>query len=185
MIGYNELYELLRKERYGELLSALPKNFLEEFSNHIASLKEQEREGDIFSENTIRTKKQLENSISMFRELIRIRKKKILSLVFTATETGIMKRDFENMLDFEREIFEKLTKAYEECDKKINSLINEKKEERKRDSYNLIMFNSDVEQFIDMKGNTIGPFKAGELANLEKEISEILVSAGKASYIEE
>ena len=103
MITYNDLYEYLRKERYSEQLQLLPKKFVVDVSNYISEKKKLlSREGDIFPDEVSKIKKQLENSISIFKELMVLRKKKLLSLVFIASETGISKRDFENMLDFEK-----------------------------------------------------------------------------------
>ena len=55
--------------------------------------------------------------MAIFKELVLRRKKKLLNLVFVAAETGIMKRDYENMLQFEKEIFDRLIKAFEEGDR--------------------------------------------------------------------
>ena len=102
MIGYTDLYELVRREKYNEVLQQLPKGFVEEVSDFIREQKGIiERESDIFSGSLSGTKKQLENSVALFRELMRIRKRKILNLAFIGTETGIMKRDYENLLNFE------------------------------------------------------------------------------------
>ena len=112
MLTYNDLYETLRKEKFSEGLQAMPKNILAEFTEYINDKKQQSNAGgDFFADAIIKTKKQLENSIALFRELMLRRKKKILNLVFVAAETGIMKRDYENMLAFERELFEKLTES--------------------------------------------------------------------------
>jgi len=113
------------------------------------------------------------------------RKKKLLNLVFVAAETGIMKRDYENMMPFERDVFDKIVKAFEEGDKSLARVMNGKKEGEEADKMKLILFNQNIEQFVDMSGNVIGPFVSGELANLEGQVSEILVSGGKASFIDE
>jgi DNA replication initiation complex subunit (GINS family) len=186
MLGYNDLYEILRKEKYSETLQLLPKNFVSEFSEYMSDLRERSsRDEDPFAEDLIKSKKQLENGLAMFRELIRIRKRKLLSLVFVATETGLMKRDYENMLSFEKEVFDKLVKAYEEGDKEVVKILNGKKEKNTAGNYKMILFNSDVEQFVDMLGNLVGPFKTGEFANLESDVSDILVSSGKAKLVDE
>ncbi|MCX8158902.1 MAG: hypothetical protein N3D20_01260 [Candidatus Pacearchaeota archaeon] len=184
MISYNDLYELLRKEKFSENLQALPKNFLDEFSEYIQEKREQSNISDFFSDATTKTKKQLENSIALFKELMLRRKKKILNLVFIAAETGIMKRDYENMLSFERELFEKLVKSFEEEDKEIGKIFNGKKGEVENKN-KMIIFKQNVEQFVDMFGNVVGPFMAGELANLDAAVCEILVSSGKASFVDE
>jgi len=184
-MDYNELYEVLRKEKYVENLQQLPKGFVDEVSNFLNDLKEQTlKEGDLFNDSAFKVKKQFENSISIFKELILRRKKKLLSLVFVAAETGIMKRDYENMLFFEKEIFDKLVKAFEEGDMELSKLMAGRKETQ-IDINKLIMFSQDVEQFVDMNGEIIGPFVSGQLANLKSEVSEILVSGGKARFVDE
>lgn len=186
MLNYNDLYELLRKEKYSETLMILPKNFMDEVCDFFAEQKEQSsKESDIFYENVAKSKKQLENSIAIFKELILRRKKKILNLVFVATETGIMKKDYENMLPFEKEVFDKLISAFESGDKEICRTFNGKKEEEKAGKNKMILFSQNIEQFVDMTGNLLGPFSSGELANLNSEIAGILVGDGKASFVEE
>jgi len=182
MISYSDLYEILRKEKYSEALQQLPKNFIEDICEYINDRKDESSKDDgLFLDNIVKSKKQLENSVSIFKELIRLRKKKLLNLVFIAAETGIMKRDYENMLTFERELFEKLVKAFEEGDKDLAKSMSGKKAE---DKNRMIMFNQSVEQFMDMTGNAVGPFNLGELVNLDAKIAEIFVSGGKASYVD-
>lgn len=183
MLSYNDLYELLRKEKYAETLQQLPKDFVEEAGEYLNNRKGVELEsGDFFGEGNIKAKKQLENAIAIFKELMLRRKKKILSLVFVATETGIMKKDYENMLAHERDVFDKLISAMEEGDKELGKLISGKKEQAEK--FRMIIFSQDVEKFVDYNGGVIGPFASGELANLDKEVAEVLVKGGKASYVE-
>lgn len=184
MIGYNELYEILRKEKYSEALQSLPKNFLNQFKEYISERsKESSASTDLFSDSIAKSKKQLENSFALFRELILKRKKKILNLVFIATETGIMKRDYENMLEIEKQTFDTLVKAFEEGDKSLSNILNNKQDTTS--PYKMIIFKSDVEQFMDHTGNTIGPFTSGQLANLDTEVAQILVSGEKATFVDE
>ena len=112
MLNYNDLYEILRKEKYGETLQSLPKNFVAEFSDYLNERKgDSSQESDLFLDNIAKSKKQLENSIALFKGLILRRKKKLLNLVFVAAETGIMKKDYESMFDFEKKIFDNLVKS--------------------------------------------------------------------------
>lgn len=182
MITYEDIYEALRKEKYSEQLQQLPKNFLEEVSEY---LKEKNmianKSNDVFSEIITKTRKQMENSISILKEILLRRKKKILNMAFVSAETGISKRDVENMLSFEQSLFESVVKTLEETEKQqIKSLNGEKQEELKNQ---LIRFVSDTEEFIDIEGNSLGPFKKGEIANLPKEITSILVEDRKAETI--
>lgn len=184
MISYNDLYEILRKEKYSEVLQQLPKDFVKDMSDYFNDRKhDSNKEDDLFEDNVAKSKKQLENSVALFKELIRMRKKKILNLVFVATETGIMKRDYENMLAHERGLFEVLVKAFENGDKELSKLMTGKKDDEK--NFRMIMFNQDVEQFVDMSGGVVGPFVSGELANLDKDVAQVFVGGGKASFVDE
>ena len=124
MITYNELYEALRKERYAEQLQPIPKNFIKEFAEYLKDKKNlADKKDDDFSDSIIKSKKQFENSIAIFKELMLRRKKKLLDLAFVAIQTGISKRDFENMLAIEKESFDSIIKTLEKEEKKINETL--------------------------------------------------------------
>ncbi len=181
-MNYNDLYELFRKEKYSEQLQPIDKNFVGEFVDYLKNLRgELKTERDLFGD--FGNKKQLENSIAIFRGLVLRRKKKILNLVFIAAETGIMKRDYENMLDFEKKVFDNLVKSVEEGEKELSRILNGRKDEEEKNK--MIIFSESVEEFIDMNGNIIGPFSKGALANLDSKVCEVLVSGGKARFVDE
>ena len=80
MITFNILYEALRKEKYSDNLQLLPKKFLQESQEYFNEKKEfLNKESDIFSELSIKTKKKLENAYASLTDLLRLRKKKILN----------------------------------------------------------------------------------------------------------
>ncbi|MFH1248819.1 MAG: hypothetical protein V1660_01570 [archaeon] len=183
MITYQELYDLLRKDKYSEQLQDLPKNFFSDVGSYIAEKKGIiSKEDDMFSDAIVKTKKQMENSIAVFKELMMRRKKKILDLAFVASETGISKKDFENMIQYEKEIFEIVTQKLEDATKILSNIING--HEQKKLQNQLIKFNKDVESFLEENGSILGPFKKGEMANLPAAIAQILVQGEKASIIE-
>lgn len=182
MITYSDIYETARKERYSDQLQPISKNFIVEVSKYLKEKKEvATKEDDIFSDTIAKTKKQLENAVMLFKELMRIRRKKILDLVRIAAETGISKQDFENMFDFEKDFFEDMMRCVESSDKKLNEVLNGKKEEKKNI---LLVFKKDVEEFLDLDGEKIGGFEKGQLANLSSEIANILIDDGKAEIVE-
>ena len=160
MITYNDIYEAARKERYSEQLQKLSKTFIQDVSYYLHEKKEMAaKEDEDFSEVIVKTKKQLENAITLFRELIRRRRKKILDLVF-----------------------EELMKCVDISDKKLDENFNGKKEEKKNDS---IIFKEDIGAFVGLSGEKIGPYKKGDVANIPKEISKILVEDKKADFVGE
>lgn len=182
MITYQSIYDLLRKEKYSEELQSLPKSFFKEVAEYIQDKKKIiTKEGDMFSEAISKTKKQLDNTLGLIKELMLRRKKKILNLAFLAAETGISKKDFENMLPAEKELFEVVTKEIEKATKNMSNLLNGFNEKEFKNK--LIRFKSDVKDFMDAEGNVLGPFKKGDLANLPSEISQILMKADKAEAV--
>jgi DNA replication initiation complex subunit (GINS family) len=187
MITYNELYDALRKERYSEPLQQLTKNFVKDFAIYLKEKKEiLDSKDDDFSDSIMKTKKQVENSVAIFKELILRRKKKLLELAFVAAETGISKRDFENMLNFEKESFEGIMKLLEKGDKKIAEMLKGISQEGEEKSKNkMIVFISETEEFLDLEGNKLGPFKKGDVANISEEIANILIIDEKAEAISE
>ncbi len=181
MITYNDIYEAARKERYSDQLQQLPKNFVNEVADYLKEKKEiASKQEDVFPDVIVKTKKQLENAITLFRELIVRRKKKILNLVLIATETGISKQDFENMLPFEKTLFEELMKSVDLSDKKLNDMLNGNKQEQKNE---LIVFKEYVKEFIGLDGEKMGAFEKGQIANIPKEIAKILIDSGKAEIV--
>ena len=183
MITYNDIYEAARKERYSEQLQQLPKNFVNEVSDYLREKKDiASKESDVFSDVVIKTKKQLENAIAFFKELIRRRKEKILKLVLIAAETGISKQDFENMLPFEKTLFEDLMKSIDLSDKRLNDILNGNKEEQKNE---LVVFKEYVEEFVGLNGEKMGAYEKGQIANIPKEIAKILIDSGKAEILGE
>ncbi len=184
MITYNDVYEASRKERYSDQLQPLPKNFVQEVSDYLKEKKEiASKDDDVFSDVIVKTKKQLENAITLFKELILKRKKKILTLVLIASETGISKQDFENMLPFEKTLFEDLMKSIDFSDKRLGDMLNGGNVEQQKNE--LIVFKEFVEEFVGLEGEKMGPFEKGQIANIPKEIAKILIDSGKTELVGE
>jgi DNA replication initiation complex subunit (GINS family) len=184
MITYNDIYEAARKERYAEQLQKLSKGFIKDVAEYIRDKKEiASKENDSFSEVILKTKKQLENATTLFRELITRRRKKILNLILIAAETGISKQDFDNMFVFEKELFEDLMKCVDASDKKLASNFNGNTQEKQKNE--LIVFNEDVEEFVGLDGEKMGRFEKGQIANIPREIADILIDDKKAEKVGE
>lgn len=183
MITYNDIYEAARKERYSTNLQPIPKNFVSEVANYLKEKKElASRKEDDFSDSLIKAKKQLENALTLFKELMLRRRKKILNLVLVAAETGISKQDFENMFAFEKELFEEIMECIDSSDKKVNGLLNGGKMNEQKNR--LVSFLEDVTELVGLDGNKMGPYEKGQVANIPREVANILVGDGKAEVIE-
>jgi len=184
MITFSDIYEAMRKEKYSEQLQPLPKRFVLEAAEYFSEQRDfLSKEGDMFSDLVLKNKKKLENALASFKDLIRMRKKKILNLSFVAAEVGINKKDFDNLLGFEKDLFETMVKALEAAEKNLNAdMEGTNKEERK---HNLVRFLDEVPEFLDFEGNAVGPFRKGEIANLEKEIVDVFRQDARIEILEE
>lgn len=184
MITFSDLYEAMRKEKYSEQLQNFPKKFLVDVSEYFREKREfLSKEDDLFSDMAMKNKKKLENALSSFRDLLRLRKRKILNLAFVASEVGISKKDFENLFSFEKDLFEEVVKTLERAEKNMTAdMSGAQKDERK---HQLVRFLEDVPEFLGADGNEAGPFEKGEVANLEAEIAEILQKDKRVEILEE
>lgn len=182
MITYKDIDNIARNERSSENLQKLPENFINDAVSYLKEKKEiASKKDENFSDVIVTTKKQLENAITLIKSLIRVRKRKILNLVLIASETGISKKDFDNMLDFEKKLFDELMKCVEFTDNKVDEFFNGKSKKKTE----LIIFKEDVGEFINLNGEKMGGFEKGQTANIPKEIAKILVEDGKAEVIKE
>ena len=182
MITFNDIYEASKKERYSEKLQELPEKFILDVAEYLKEKKKISlKNDDDFSEIVIKTKKQLENAGIYFKEMMNRRRRKILNLVLIAAETGFSKRDFDNMLNSEKELFENLMKCTESFDKGINAVLNSTK--AKINENEKIVFKEEVGEFVDLEGKKIGGFKKDEVDELPKQIADILIKDGKAEVV--
>ena len=80
MITYKDIYEAAKKERYSEKLQPIPKSFVKDVSKYLKDKKAAaSKDEDVFSDVLLKTKKQLENAVTLFQELLRRRRKKIFN----------------------------------------------------------------------------------------------------------
>ena len=184
MITFNDIYDASRKERYSEKLQPLPENFILDIAEYLKEKKEMSsKKEDVFSDVIDKTKKQLENAITLFKELMNRRRKKILNLILVASETGISKRDFDNMFDFEKELFEGLMKSMDYSDKKISNILNGKDTLKEEANSLKIIFKENVEEFVDLDGKIMGPFEKGQVTVISEAIAGILIKSDKAKIV--
>jgi DNA replication initiation complex subunit (GINS family) len=185
MITYSDLYELLRKEKYNEQLQLLPPTFMNELAEYFEDKKKiANKDSEDFSDTILKTKKQLTEAVIIFKELITRRQRKIINLALIAAKTGINKRDAENMTDNEQKLFETIVSEIEKESKNIDNIINGVREEKNLKNQ-LVRFKQDIPAFLDADEQPIGPFKAGEMANLPKKIADILVKNTQAEYLDD
>ena len=186
MITYQEIYDVLRKEKYNEALQTLPDNFLQDVAAYLNEKKNiVAREGNLFSDTLRMTRKQLDNALSIMKEILAIRQRKVLDLAFIAAATGISKRDTESLLEHEQALFNTAIKQLEQNQETLALILNGQAKKEKDLKNLFVRFKEGVPAFLDASGNELGPFKKGDVANLPKEIAEILLTDNKTALIED
>jgi DNA replication initiation complex subunit (GINS family) len=180
MITYNDLYLIVRKEKDSKELQALPESFLEDVREYLADKKKRFEESKETNEVLAKLKKQFEDFETLLKSLFFIRLKKILELACFAKDSGISRSDLAKMLPEERDFFEKIVEEIGKLEKNINDKIKEKKDLKN----NIIVKLKEPVQEIEYKGIIYGPFAKNDIANLPKEIAEILIEEKKAIKIE-
>ena len=86
------------------------------------------------------------------------------------------------MLPFEKTLFEDLMKSIDLSEKILSDSLNGNQNEEKKNE--LIVFKEMVEEFIGLDGEKMGPYDKGQIANLPKEITKILIEGGKCELVE-
>jgi hypothetical protein len=75
-------------------------------------------------------------------------------------------------------------KAINEGDKEVEKLLSGRENEE-ADKNKMVIFKQDTEEFLDLEGNKLGPFKQGDIVNIPQEIANILIVDNKADPVEE
>lgn len=124
MITFKKIYELKEKERLVNNLRKLPENFLKdvcEYFNKKERILSKEQYKDIEEVN-----KQFENAKILFKELFCIRRKKIINKSLLMLNISILNKDYENMFEFEKLLFNDLIKSFKKSEDMQVKIINEK-----------------------------------------------------------
>ena len=74
-----------------------------------------------------------------------------------------------------KECFDNIMKALEKGDKKVGETLKGLDETVGAPKNKMVVFVEDTEEFLDLEGNKLGPFKKGDIANISEEIANILI----------
>lgn len=201
IITYEILYELLRKEKYQNELQELPETFFKDVVNYLteknAILKSQKEKDSIFSAvETQKTLKQIENTKKIIKELYERRESKIINISLLNSRSNTQNQEIVNLLPEELNLLNALQGTLNQFKEGIlNKLLihqlpeldNEPKSIKtpKNESKNtgLIRILNPIPKFVGPDLNTYGPFEEEDLANIPKEIANLLIKNNKAEAI--
>ncbi|MEK6936835.1 MAG: hypothetical protein AABW58_02070 [Nanoarchaeota archaeon] len=202
VITYEILYELLRKEKFEKDLQKIEPGFFLSVIKYLeekeAILESQKNKDSLFSKESDKTLKQLENIRKILKEIYEKREGKIvqyslLSSRFNESKPGNMLEEeirfyseLKNTLNKYRKgildnlILKKMPSVLEEV-KTVEKI--EKQEMTEESKIKMVRFLDSVPQFIGDDLILYGPFENEDVASLPKEVVNLLLKKNKAEEI--
>ena len=195
LITHETLYELLRREKSRDEIQKLDDNFYGDVLTYIkdkkAILDSQKSKDNIFSSQEVqKTKKQMDNVYGILKDLYERRESKIINLALASSRVD--GKGSENLLDVEKIFHDKVKEIMNfqrrgVLDNLLNGRIPDVSEPKgiKSDIENkiLVRFISPVPKFKGENGFIYGPFEEHDVANLPKELGDLLLKKGRAQMI--
>lgn len=198
IITYEALFELLQKEKTRKELQKLDKDFYQKFLKYLEEktliLSSQKSKDSIFSTETKKTEKQVENIKKIVEDIYERRERKIIEAALFSARNSKEGQITSPMLQEEISLFKHLTKSLKDSRENIlSNLLQGKlpeikakalKSEINKKNNTLIRFLAAVPKFMGPNNEVYGPFEKEDIANLPSEISNILITKKRAIIIE-
>jgi len=194
--SYEDVYELLRAEKYSTDLQSLNPEQLGKIKQYLEAKKTilfKEKTSELFDRakrDKLRT--ELENARRAIKDLYEKREKKIINRAMFTARMAFKMRDTTNMLPSEQELYDKLVDVlkfgWASFFKELNSAKNNSPEEPKllkETSRRLLKFNEAIPELMDSELKKYGPFEANQVASLPDELAELLLQQKKVTEIKE
>jgi len=192
--SYEDLYELLRAEKYTTDLQNLAPDHLRKIREYFEAkkallYKEKSEIFDRSQRDKVRT--ELENARRAIKDLYEKREKKIINRATFTARTAFKVRDTTNMLPFEQEFYDKqvelLKVAWASFFKELNPRTASSAEPKllKETSTRLLKFTEPVPELMDSELKKYGPFDENQAASLPQELAELLIQQKKAVEIKD
>lgn len=215
VIAYETLFEILKRERERADLQKLEPTFFTDTINYIKEKKkimEAKSDSPIVLEEKKKTERQLENIYKIIKDIYERREKKIISMAFDKSRTRSILIDTTALLKEEKVVFEALTNLLDTYRGAIlYNVLNEqlpfmqpmpaveasqaahdfksaselKRPIELKKTTRLVRFVHAIPKFVGPELEEYGPFGEEDIANLPKEIVDVLISKGNAEEIKE
>lgn len=193
-----ELYDVLRQEKYHDELQELDKRFYDSIRSYISDKNDMLSVGGSFSDRES-INSEIKTIRRIVKEIYHRREKKIISMAQNKSRTGSSLINTASLLTHEADLFNRLVdvlkgsqekvikelisiRSVSRMSKKINYPNPPKKQEKKEEGVKL-RFNEDIDQFVGVDMKTHGPFKKGEEERMDKDTAKMLINSKKAVEI--
>ena len=196
IITYDSIYETLRKEKYEPEIQKLPETFYNDVINYLkekqAIVETQKSQQSIFSDETVKTERQIQNIKRLLKEIYERRENKIIQLALFSSRSEAQP-EISNLLPEEQEFFRSINNNLTLYRKgimenllqlrypKISKPKDIKTEEE--EITKLVRFLSPVPKFMGEDLNIYGPFYADDIASLPIKAASVLIKTKRVQEI--
>ena len=199
IITYENLYETLRKEKFKPELQQLDVDFFKKVANYIQEkqeiLKAQQEKDSIFSPQIQKTRKQIENTQKILKELYERRENKIIQLALFSSRTKTDTIETSEMLEDECDFYKRIVKNLNYFRENVlYSLVRgnygktEKPKEIKiedlpKSNLKTVRIIQPIQKFVGEDLTNYGPFEKEDIINLPSNIVDILIKNNHAELL--
>lgn len=166
-------HEMIRKidkeEQLSQKLTRLPHDFAEKVKSYIKAKSE-------LLEQKTGSMTEFQNTKGIIQGIMERRERKIMMLALSSVRTGIPP---ENLLDFEKDFFDKVIAELRNIKHVREGLLEPSKDEIGK----VVAFIDNVEAFVGEDNMNYGPYKTGDIATIPAKHAELLLKAGKIDEI--
>jgi DNA replication factor GINS len=179
---YDELLEAWKKEKENAELQVLPRDFYANLVNHLKKMREENR---MLDKKTTRARlmyREFENTKKLVKELIKLRKEKILR----KTVTGKTVPE-DSLTTEEKSLHHECLPLAESFQGFLKNILRGQiiqVERREKPTKMLVRFVQEIPAIIGSDMNTYGPYRAEDIATLPLENAKILIRQGIAIEVE-
>jgi len=196
IITYENLYEILRREKYRTELQKIDETFYQDVIKYLqektAILESQSRKESIFASTEVeKTQTQLKNVLKILKELYEKRENKIIQFALFCSRSNNA-QDTSTMLPEEFALYSQLKETLDNYRLGIlNNILQNKlpslslsnpkdlKGEEKTDSLSIQVL-KDIPEFVGPDLSVYGPFKVGEKQQIPTMIAQMLIDTEQA-----
>jgi len=196
IITYENLYEILRREKYRTELQKIDETFYKDVVKYLqektAILESQSKKDSIFASTELeKTQTQLKNVIKILKELYEKRENKIIQFALFCSRSRNA-QDTSTMLPEEFALYTGLKETLDMYREGIltNLLQNrlpsiqiadpkDLKIEEKTDTLSIVVLH-DIPEFVGPDLNVYGPFKQDETCQVPQSIAQMLINTEQA-----
>ena len=165
-VTFDYIRRIQIEEQKSSQLTKIPEDFYESVSNYL------EKKRENISEK--RSNIEIKNVERLVKNIYERRERKILNAALLKVRIGV---EPQNLINKEREFFEKIVNVLREMREEIFKKVFEPKE---KEQVSLVVFKEDFPAFVGTDGLSYGPFKKGDVAKLPEENVKVLLERGVA-----